>query len=237
MAKPPPVPRADGPNPYGVGPPPPLPPRRTRAAARATAYAAAVRRRMRRYPVWSARVVLAVAVAGVAVVAPLVLLVGHRRLLVDMEFLVGVVAMAMFLFLAVGLYKGVRVRKKEAMAGDLQFVGADWMPSNLSDIGSFDADGCGGIIGGILLALALLVLLVVGLWLFVNVALVVFFLLSLALGWVFQRALRQVFAKSRRCRGDLAASLGYAAWYTFLYTGWLFAALMLADRLGKAHAA
>jgi hypothetical protein len=219
------------PDPYAVKPTS----KRARTAARATAYATAVRQRMRRYPVWSARVILAVAVAGVCVVAPLVLLVGHRRLMVDVEILGGVVAGAMFLFLAVGLYRGVRVRKREAMAGDFKAVGGDWIPSNLGDLGSLGGDGCGEIIGGFLLGLLLLILLVVGLWLFVNVALVVFFLLSLALGWVFQRALRQVFAKSRRCRGDLAASLAYAAWYTFLYTGWLFAVLMLVDRLGKAQ--
>jgi hypothetical protein len=51
----------------------------------------------------------------------------------------------------------------------------------------------------------------------------VFALVVLAVFWVFNRALRQVFARSRQCHGRLAPSLGYALVFTILYTGWLFA--------------
>jgi hypothetical protein len=187
-------------------------------------------------------VILALYLAGVAVAAPLVLVFGHRRLLAEFEILLAVVAGGTFVMLAWGLYSGAHVRKREDVAGELKMVGggAGWAPDalpDLADIGSGCAGdgGCLDWVAALLLALVLMVVLAVGLWLFVNVALIVFFLLATAVGWVLQRALRQVFARSRRCRGDLAASLAYAGWYTLLYTGWLFAALALADRLVRGR--
>jgi hypothetical protein len=48
---------------------------------------------------------------------------------------------------------------------------------------------------------------------------------------VFYLALRQVFARSRVCRGNLGKSVGYALLYTALYTGWLFALVWIAHGL------
>lgn len=61
---------------------------------------------------------------------------------------------------------------------------------------------------------------------FVNVIWIVVPALCVAVFWVFNRALRQVFARSRQCGHRTGPSLGYAAFYTFLYTGWLFAILV-----------
>jgi hypothetical protein len=161
-----------------------------------------------------------------------------------MEVTLAVVAAAVFIFLTVGLYSGARVRKREVVAAEFKPVGgfkglAGSDAGGCLDFGSlsFDlGDGCGEVIGGLVIGIVLMILLVVGLWLFLNVALIVFFLLSIAVGWVFHRALRQVFAKSRLCRGDLVNSLYYAAIYTLLYTGWLFAVLMLVERLTRNRA-
>lgn len=225
------------PDAYGVAPPTKKPAAK-RARSAAAAAVTAARQRMRRYPVWSVKMILAVFVVGTLVAAPFVFWFGQRRLLQEMEVLLAIVAAGMFLFLAVGLFRGVRIRKREEVAGKFELVGGlgkNWGSGfDLMDLSG--SGGCGDIVGGIILGIVLLVVLVVGIWLFINVALIVFFLLSIAVGWVFQRALRQVFAKSRVCRGKATTSLLYAAWYTFLYTGWLFALLMLVDRMTRARA-
>ena len=74
-----------------------------------------------------------------------------------------------------------------------------------------------------------LIVLVLALWLLANIGLAVGLVLFLALSWIFCRALRQVFARSRTCRGRLGPSMGYALLYTVLYTGWLFALVHLAN--------
>lgn len=202
-----------------------------------------IRTRERRYPIWSVRSVVAVGLVGFALTAGLVLLMGPGRLITRLEVTLAVVAGALFLFLSVGLHSGARVRKREDVAGELKTVG---MPESVgeTDVGSWFDIGAGaddlGCAGVILWLLALLLVPVVMVFLFVvvaNVGLVLFFLVALTTGWLFQRALRQVFARSRRCRSDLAASLLYAGWYTLLYTGWLFAVLVLVDRLNKSRGA
>jgi hypothetical protein len=199
----------------------------------------------RRYPVWSARFLLAAFVFGLMVTLVLLLIFErHRRFIKDMEITVVVVAGLLFAVLSIGLYSGARVKKREQMAGELQTFGSlkglnGSDASGCLDFGNFSlglGDGCGEAMAGLVLGVLLLILLVIGLWLFINVALIVFFLVSLALGWVFHRALRQVFARSKQCRGDLVNSLYYAAIYTVLYTGWLLAILMLVDKLTKREA-
>ncbi len=215
----------------------------TPAASAAVVEATTPKRGPRRYPVWSARFILGAFVFGLMVTLVLLLIFDHhRRFIKDMEITVTVVAGLLFAVLSVGLYYGARVKKREQMTGDLQTVGSlrgitGSDASGCLDFGNLSFDlgsgGCGEAIAGLVLGVLLLVLLVIGLWLFINVALIVFFLVSLALGWVFHRALRQVFAKSKQCRGDLVNSLYYAAIYTVLYTGWLLAILMLVDKLTK----
>ena len=201
-----------------------------------------LRTRERRYPIWSVRSVVAVGLLGFALTAGLVLLMGPGRLITRLEVTLAVVAGALFLFLAVGLYSGARVRKREDVAGELKLVDmpetgghsdGSWFDF---DVGGGD-DGCLGILFGLLALLLLPFLVVLLLVLVANVGLILFFLVALMTGWLFHRALRQVFAKSRRCRGDLPASLLYAGWYTLLYTGWLFAVLVLVDRLNKSRGA
>jgi len=195
----------------------------------------AFRTRERRYPIWSAKVIVSIALIGVILTALLVILMGHQRLLVELEMTLGIVAGGLFLFLTTGLYLGARVKKHEPLAGDLAFYTGENV-FNRADVSSgFDIGDVGGgddllgcllgIVVGILLSVLVVVLLVV----FINLAIVVFFLFMLAVGWIFHRALRTVFARSKRCRGDLLASLGYAAFYTFLYTGWLLAILLAVE--------
>ena len=87
---------------------------------------------------------------------------------------------------------------------------------------------------GVLLSIVVMFLLIVFFWLLVNALWPLIMLIAVALFWVFNRALRQVFARSRQCKGNLAASLGYALVYTTLYTGWLMALIWLVKRVHRS---
>jgi len=195
--------------------------------------------RRQRYPVWNARTI---AIAGAVVVtlsAVTVFVLGRRPVIVEMLLTLGAVAAGLFMLLAVGLYRGVRVKRADPVAPSLKQVELrdvldrlDFSTPDAScplDVGDCDGDGCLGAIVGLLLSVVILIALVGLLWLLVNVAVGVFFVLTLALSWVTHLALRQVFVRSRQCRGRLGPSIGYAVLYTFMYTGWLLALILAAD--------
>ena len=162
--------------------------------------------------------------------------------LVETEIFLAVVSISLVVFLTVGLYTGARV-KRETEASS-KFDTGRWthddsantfdLPTDLSLPGLDGDEGCIGAI--IALAIWLLVgLLLVGLLTpLVNLLLGVFAVVLAAVFWLFYRALRLVPLRGRKCRGSLLKSAGYAAFYTFLYTGWLlgivWAAGMLAER-------
>ena len=53
------------------------------------------------------------------------------------------------------------------------------------------------------------------------------FILIMMLYWVFFSALKQVFSKAAKTRGNLFLAVTYALGYTLLYTGWLFGIVFL----------
>ena len=69
----------------------------------------------------------------------------------------------------------------------------------------------------------------------INLGIMLWVFLLAALSWVFYLALRQVFAKRDVCRGNWPLSCGHALLYTVLYTGWLFALVLIAERLFGPH--
>jgi hypothetical protein len=154
-------------------------------------------------------------------------------LIAEMQVFLAATGVALMMFLTTGLYRGVRVRRETkpnvAVDGrpsdDRWFDGTGW-DASLPDVGIDGDEGC---LGAILVVVIWVVfsLLVLGLLAaFVEMLAPVLVIAAASLYWVFYRALRQVLLKSRHCRGRLLASIGYAATYTFLYTGWLAAILM-----------
>lgn len=191
-----------------------------------------------RFPVWSVRTITLTALSVLAVTAIAVFALGTRSLFVETELTLAIVAAALFVFLSVGLYQGARVRRWDLPAVEAKGVSFDDIAQNLPDaldvgggVPDVDAEGCFGSVVAAMLALVAGLLLLVLLWLLLNFGVVLWVFLLAAVSWVFYLALRQVFAKSRVCRGNLGASLGYALLYTLLYTGWLFAVVWIADGL------
>jgi hypothetical protein len=194
------------------------------------------------YPVWSVKSVSWLAVLTLAVSATVVFIAGKRSLVVELEWTLGVVAAALFALLAVGLYRGARLKEKEAPSAELTRVDlSDWTPDSsvpdfdcpldVVDGGGGDELGCLGVIAGIVLSIVAFVVLFILLWAFLQMAVIVLFIVMTAIYWVLHLALRQVFAHSEDCRGNLSRSLAFASLYTVLYTGWLFALLFMASSL------
>jgi hypothetical protein len=193
------------------------------------------------YPVWSVKSIAWLSLVTVIVTAAIVAVSGKRSVLVEIEWTLGIVAAALFAMLSVGLYRGVRLKEQDAPSAELQKVDlSDWTPdTGLPDLdcpldavdGGGDELGCLGVIAGVLLAVVAFVVLTLLLWFFLQVAVIVMFIIMTAIYWVLHLALRQVFAHSQDCRGNLPRSLGYATLYTVLYTGWLFALLLAASAM------
>jgi hypothetical protein len=190
--------------------------------------------------VWSIKTITVVGLCVVALTATCVFLFGKRSIFRETELTLGLVSAGLFVFLAIGLYRGVRVKRRDLPAVDVPNVSvgdmADALPDGLSSgldlaSGIDDLEGCAGAIVALILAVVVGIFLVALLWFLLNAGIVVWVFLLAATSSVFYLALRQVFAKSRVCRGRLGPSLGYALLYTVLYTGWLFALVMIAEGL------
>jgi hypothetical protein len=184
-----------------------------------------------RYPIWSVRTITTVSILIVAIISVLILVIGKRDLLVKAEWITVTVASCLFVFLFIGLYHGVRIRKNEPPPTDFNPIRhGDYTPDmlNMGDLGSgIDGlDTLAGAVLGLVLIVILGVILIFLLPLLLNGVLLVLFLLVLALFWIFRLALRQVFARSRQCQGKLIPSLSYAALFTLLYSGWLLIVLL-----------
>jgi hypothetical protein len=150
--------------------------------------------------------------------------------LVETDSVLAIVSSSLAIFLAVGLYRGARVRKDDLPSAEFRGIDfpdfTDAVDGSWLDVPSFDVvgdhEGCLGMILSIVLSVVVLIVLAGVLWFLANVGVAVVLVLFLAVAWVFARALRQVFRHSRTCRGRVAPSLGYAVLYSLLYTGWLF---------------
>ena len=181
------------------------------------------------------------------VISVLVFAIGHASLFIEIQITLAIIAVCLFGFMAISLYHGVRVLKDNADIPEVK-AGWRWDWLNFFDIGSIqlpevhhiDLPAVGDIGGGddlagclvsiliwSIITIFIAVLLAVVVPLIGNV-LVVFFA---ALYWIFYQALRQVFARSRYCRGNWRRALGVSFIFTILYTGWLLALISAANLL------
>lgn len=188
-----------------------------------------------RYPVWSVRSAALVAILVLVISAGLVLVLGPVSIFHRVEVTLGVCGAALFGFLAIGLHRGARVKRKDLPP-------TQWTsPMTLEeawkatpDIGSgfdlpieFVGEGCLGAIVALVLWLVVLLFAGVILWALLELGLAVIVGFSFGLCWVLYRALRRAFAMSRKCRGDWPRSLAWASVYTILYLGWLWSLLQV----------
>lgn len=144
-----------------------------------------------------------------------------------------IIGAVLFLFMTYGLFQGIGLTDNFPKFRD--FKTGDYIASSgtVPDLPDVDVgDGIGGIIGSILLWIAMAILMFLLLILLEAVFWVSIFIILAMLYWVFFRALRFVFSKSSDTKGDIGNSVIYSLIYTSLYLGWMFGIVYLVDLLG-----
>jgi hypothetical protein len=101
--------------------------------------------------------------------------------------------------------------------------------SNLPDVTpSFElaGEGLGGIILSIVSWIVFIIVIFLLLYVLANMVWGIIFVLAVIVYWIFYRALRLAFIKSRSCKGKVLLSLGYGLMYTIMYMSWVYGALL-----------
>ncbi len=152
----------------------------------------------------------------------------NRSLTSNLYLSLGIIATVLFLFMTYGLYSGVGLidnfpKFRNFRRGDL--IGNT---SSTFDIPSIDiGDGVGGFILSIILWIGMTILIIILLIVLKAIFWFSIFIILAMLYWIFFRALKFVFNKSKDTKGDLGISVVYSLTYTLLYIGWIFGIVYL----------
>jgi hypothetical protein len=129
-----------------------------------------------------------------------------------------------------GLYKGVGLN--DNFPKFKSFKKGDFMGDATPDFSapSVDAgEGIGGLIMSVLLWIVMTVVIIILLIVLEAVFWFSLFIILAMLYWVFFRALKFVFSKSKYTKGNIGISAIYSVGYTFLYLGWIFGIVYLTE--------
>lgn len=153
----------------------------------------------------------------------------HRTLFENSILSISVLSVAFFLFLTIGLYKGIKLKddigKVTNNLKSLKFP-------DLSNTGNFnpsilEVDGIAGIVLSILLWIVAMILFSLLIWLFGALLWSGIIIFIAMLYWIFFRAIRLVLKNSNKCRGNLVKSLTYGLGYTILYSSWIYGVVII----------
>lgn len=142
----------------------------------------------------------------------------------------GIIATALFLFMTYGLYSGIGLidnfpKFRNFKSGDFIANSGTGPTMELPSVG----DGIGGLILSILLWIGMSILFVILLIVLEAVFWFSLFIILAMLYWIFFRALKFVFNKSKDTKGDIGISAVYSLTYTLLYVGWIFGIVYLTE--------
>ncbi|NHF61618.1 hypothetical protein FK220_019870 [Flavobacteriaceae bacterium TP-CH-4] len=156
----------------------------------------------------------------------------HRTLTENFYLSLGMISIALFLFMLYGLYKGVGLLDNFPKIEDYKVKTPIFESGNMPATPDISVgDGIGGLLLSILLWIGVTIMIAILLVLFEAILWLSIFIILAMLYWVFFRALKFVFSKSADTKGDLGISAMYALGYTLLYVGWIFGLVYLADTL------
>ncbi|WP_223034140.1 hypothetical protein [Hanstruepera marina] len=154
----------------------------------------------------------------------------NRDLTSNLYLSLGIIATAIFLFMTYGLYSGIGLidnfpKFRNFKSGDLLAHSGTGPTMEIPSVG----DGIGGIVLSILLWIAMSILFVILLIVLEAVFWFSLFIILAMLYWIFFRALKLVFKKSKDTKGDIGISAAYSMTYTLLYVGWIFGVVYLTE--------
>lgn len=155
----------------------------------------------------------------------------NRSITTNFYISLGIIAVALFVFLSYGLYKGIEMEDDYPYLKGFDFkksIKEKLATGNfVSGAGDVSGDGISGIIFSIVLWIVFSIVLS---FLLIVLQTVVWFSILLMLAmlyWVFFRAMRLVFSKGTETIRNLQKSIIYAFGYTIFYVGWLFGIVYL----------
>lgn len=165
-------------------------------------------------------------VASLTVIGIWLLGLGKHRSIYDNSLLsTTILSGCIFLFLTVGLYKGVKL--KDNLGNLTDKLKSSKIPDfSQVNTGTYFIDvgeGIGGIIISIILWLVVTILISLFLWIFGAVLWTGIIVFIAMFYWIFFRAVRLVFKNTNKCKGNLATSIAYGLFYTILYNCWIYA--------------
>jgi hypothetical protein len=172
--------------------------------------------------IWKLATVVWSAVFIIVSVSVLVFLISKKSVYDEIEYVIIIVSIIMFLFLVMGLYSGAKIRGKPSTP-QLKFLGKAFDFSSGIDGLDFDFDG------GPLAWLVTTIFVVVLFGLFSTIIWAAFLILVFIFSWVVYRAVRLVLIKGIVCKGDLKKSILFAAQYALLYSGWIFGIVWIVE--------
>jgi hypothetical protein len=156
--------------------------------------------------------------------------VGHNKnLYQDSVISTSILSIIFFLFIAIGLYNGVKLKDNLGRIVD-KFDAKDIPDISNAMSGSGFTDGADGIIELIIsfvLWLVVAIILSLLLWVFSAVVWLLILVFATMLYWIFFRALRLIFKNSVKCKNNFQSSFLYAVLYTFFYTSWIYGIIFL----------
>lgn len=152
----------------------------------------------------------------------------HRTIFENSILSKSILCVAFFLFLTIGLYKGIKLKDDTGKLTD------KIKPSKIPNLADAETgadfihvgEGIEGIILSIILWVIVTILIAVFFWLFGVVIWTVIIVFIAMLYWIFFRALRLVFKNSNKCKGDLKTSIAYGLGYTTLYNFWIYGIIL-----------
>lgn len=172
--------------------------------------------------IWKLSTVVWISFIIILSVSFTIVLITHKSIYDEMEYIIIAVALIMFGFLVNGLYSGAKIKGKPSLP-NIKFLGKTIDFTSGIDALDFDFDG--GPIGWLFASIVVIVLFV----LFSTIIWALFLILLFIFSWLVFRAIRLVLIKGMLCKGDLKKSFQLAAQYTLLYSGWLFAVIWILE--------
>jgi hypothetical protein len=158
-------------------------------------------------------------------------LVRHHTFFQNALISTSVVALAFFLFITIGLYKGYKLDNLGKVTDKIQFpdsMDLSTLPATSND--SMDVEeGVIGILLSIFIGIIWTIVFSVVFWLVSNLLVGKIAGLLALLYWILFRALRIVFKNGRLCKGKLWESIKMGVVYTGLYCGWNYGIFKLAQ--------
>jgi hypothetical protein len=159
----------------------------------------------------------------------------HRTIFENSILSTSILSVAFFLFLTIGLYKGIKLKD------DIGKLTDKLEPSKIPNLAEASSggdfimvgDGIEGVILSIFVWLFVTILIAVFLWLFGAVLWTGIIVFMAMLYWIFFRALRLVFKNSNKCKDNLTTSVAYGLGYTTLYNFWIYGIILSTHYLTK----